>query len=82
MLKKVIMGLTFSGVLCSSVFGADCAELVTKYEAPDPASKTMQQIKRWVSRKIKDNAADAQALENCLIAKAADNPNKEQVAGK
>lgn len=60
---------------------ADCASLMQKYDAPDPASKTMNQIQRWVSKKVTDSA-DAKALESCMVAQAADNPNKEQVAGK
>ena len=53
---------------------ADCSSLIAKYDAPDPAKKTMAQIS--------DNPGDAKELEACLIAGAADNPNKEQVAGK
>ncbi len=60
---------------------AQCAELMKKYNAPNPASKTMKQITRWISKKV-NNPADSQALESCMIALAADNPNKEQVAGK
>lgn len=61
---------------------ADCSSLITKYDAPDPAKKTMAQISRWIERKVSDNPGDAKELEACLIAGAADNPNKEQVAGK
>lgn len=60
---------------------ADCASLSKKYKAPDPASKTMSQVKRWVKRKVK-NSGDAKTLQKCLVAQAADNPNKVQVAGK
>ena len=42
----------------------------------------MAQISRWIERKVSDNPGDAKELEACLIAGAADNPNKEQVAGK
>lgn len=59
---------------------ADCSALMSKYDAPDPASKTMNQIKRWL-KKV-DNPDDAKTLETCMIAQAADNPNKIQVAGK
>lgn len=59
---------------------ADCTALMEKYRAPDPAAKTMNQIKRWI-KKIND-PADAKQLEDCMIAKAADNPNKIQVAGR
>ena len=63
-----------------SVILANCAALMQKYDAPDPASKTMAQINRWL-KKV-DNPADAKVLESCMIAQAADNPNKAQVAGK
>ena len=61
---------------------ADCSSLIAKSDAPDPAKKTMAQISRWIERKVSDNPGDAKELEACLIAGAADNPNKEQVAGK
>ena len=61
---------------------ADCSSLIATYDAPDPAKKTMAQISRWIERKVSDNPGDAKELEACLIAGAADNPNKEQVAGK
>ena len=61
---------------------AACSSLIAKYDAPDPAKKTMAQISRWIERKVSDNPGDAKELEACLIAGAADNPNKEQVAGK
>lgn len=72
--------LTVFGI--SILSGADCGSLITKYDAPDPAKKTMAQISRWIERKVSDNPGDAKELEACLIAGAADNPNKEQVAGK
>ena len=65
-----------------SLSAADCLSLIAKYDAPDPAKKTMAQISRWIERKVSDNPSDAKELEACLIAGAADNPNKEQVAGK
>lgn len=70
---------TFAICLISA---ADCSSLIAKYDAPDPAKKTMAQISRWIERKVSDNPSDAKELEACLIAGAADNPNKEQVAGK
>ncbi len=79
-MKKVIFSfLLFS---TSILFAASCEELAAKYNAPDPATKTMAQISRWIERKVGDNPSDASQLESCLIARAADNPNKEQVAGK
>ncbi len=74
---KVFIGLS---LFFGYSFGADCSALAKKYNAPDPASKTMKQIKRWVKRKVK--TADAKDLEKCLIAGAADNPNKSKMAGK
>lgn len=79
-MKKLLLFIFISGIFSSFAF-ADCSALASKYEAPDPASKTMNQIKRWVKRKVKD-ASEATELENCLIAGAADNPNKTTVAGK
>lgn len=64
-----------------SVMLGNCEALMQKYEAPDPGSKTMAQITRWISSKV-DDSADAKTLESCMVARAADNPNKEQVAGK
>ncbi|WP_394950704.1 hypothetical protein [uncultured Helicobacter sp.] len=64
-----------------SIMLGNCDALMQKYNAPDPASKTMSQISRWVSSKVEDSN-DAKTLESCMIARAADNPNKEQVAGK
>lgn len=78
-MKKLILSLML-GVFPSLAF-ADCASLIKKYDAPDPAAKTMAQLERWVSRKVED-AADAKELAKCLVARAADNPNKSQVAGK
>lgn len=64
-----------------SVMLGNCEALMQKYNAPDPGSKTMAQISRWISSKV-DDSADAKTLESCMVARAADNPNKEQVAGK
>ena len=64
-----------------SVMLGNCEALMQKYNAPDPGSKTMAQITRWISSKV-DDSADAKTLESCMVARAADNPNKEQVAGK
>ena len=58
-----------------------CKELLGHYKrVPDPSIKTMKQLKRWVKRKIKDG--NAKAVEECLVARAADNPNKTTVAGQ
>lgn len=77
-MKKVIF-FALIMMLPNAIF-ADCATLMSKYDAPDPGSKTMKQIKRWL-KKI-DNSADIKELEDCMISRAADNPNKSQVAGK
>ncbi len=78
-MKKIIL-LAMLGMLPTLAL-ADCKSLMKKYDAPDPATKTMNQLERWVSRKV-DDPADAKELAKCLIALAADNPNKAQVAGK
>ena len=60
---------------------ADCASLMAKYEAPEPESKTMKQIERWVNKKVTD-PKDASVLKECMVARAADNPNQVSVAGE
>jgi hypothetical protein len=77
MLKNAMIFLLF--VLFSIPAYADCDELMAKYHSPDPAKKTMKQLKRWVKRKVKDG--NAKELKECLVARAADNPNKATVAG-
>ena len=76
-MKKIVSFLLV--VSFSSYVYADCSDLMKKYHAPDPSTKTMKQLERWVKRKVK--TGDAKALKECLIAQAADNPNKEAVAG-
>lgn len=80
-MRLMVIFLTFIATF-ALLSAADCSSLITKYDAPDPAKKTMAQISRWIERKVSDNPGDAKELEACLIAGAADNPNKEQVAGK
>lgn len=80
MMKKIILTILLALNLPSLSLGA-CADLMQKYNAPDPAQKTMSQIARWVKQKVSD-ARDAKELESCMQARAADNPNREQVAGK
>ena len=77
-MKKIISFLVVA-IFATNIY-ADCAELIKKYNAPDPSTKTMKQLKRWVKRKVK--TADADKLKECLVARAADNPNKEAVAGE
>lgn len=81
-MRKILFSaavVCFVGV--SLIHAEDCDTLMSKYKAPDPSKKTMAQLKRWVSRKVENNA-DASSLETCLVSQAADNPNKDQVAGK
>lgn len=65
--------------LCA--LGADCDALCKKYSSPNPASKTMAQLERWVKNRV-DNPKDAVVLKDCLVAGAADNPNQASYAGK
>lgn len=41
----------------------------------------MKQVERWINKKVSD-PADAAVLKECMIARAADNPNQVSVAGK
>ncbi len=77
-MKKALLICTLCLPLLSL---ADCASLAAKYNAPNPASKTMAQIERWVNNRV-DNSKDAAELRECLIAGAADNPNQASYAGK
>jgi len=77
MRKYILLLLVF---VAPMIMSADCMSLMKKYDAPDPASKTMAQINRWLKKL--DNSADMKVLEKCMIAQAADNPNKAQFAGK
>lgn len=79
MMKKALCALAVILPLCA--FGADCASLMSKYSAPNPASKTMAQLERWVKNRV-DNPKDAAELKECLVAGAADNPNQASYAGK
>ena len=47
--------------LCA--FGADCDALCKKYSSPNPASKTMAQLERWVKNRV-DNPKDAAVLKH------------------
>lgn len=78
-MKKVIFALFLT--LPIFAFANDCDTLMKKYEAPEPESKTMKQVERWVSKKVKD-PKDAAILSECMVARAADNPNQVSVAGK
>ena len=75
--------ITFIFVACLPLcaFGADCGALCKKYSSPNPASKTMAQLERWVKNRV-DNPKDAAVLKDCLVAGAADNPNQASYAGK
>ncbi len=79
MSKKIIATITLIGFLSNPLY-SDCGDLMAKYNTPDPSVKTMKQLKRWVKRKVKDG--NKKAVEQCLIDRAADNPNKATVAGE
>ena len=79
MKKKLIATAILIGLLPSAIY-ANCDVLMSKYKTPDPSVKTMKQLKRWVKRKVKDT--NKGAVEQCLLDRAADNPNKATVAGK
>jgi len=76
-MKKILL-FVISVTFVTNMY-ADCDGLIKKYSAPDPSTKTMKQLERWVKRKVK--TGDANNLKECLVALAADNPNKEAVAG-
>ena len=77
-MKKILIISTMLLAFASQA-SAGCSELIAKHNAPDPSTKTMKQLERWVKRKVKD--ADAAPLTECLVARAADNPNKAAAAG-
>jgi len=80
MINRILVSIILVGIV-SSMGYASCTELLSKYKrVPDPSVKTMKQLKRWVKRKVKDG--NAKAVEECLVSKAADNPNKSTVAGQ
>ena len=64
-----------------SLYAGECQELMAKYNTPNPETKTMKQLKRWVKRKLK-RVAEKDKVLKCLIDRAADNPNKATVAGE
>ena len=76
-MKKIIL----ISLAASFILAADCDALITKYHAPNPEFKTMKQVKRWVKRKSSRLGSDKDALLQCLISRAADNPDKAEVAG-
>ena len=77
-MKKVSLALI---LLCSFSFADSCDTLIKKYHAPNPNFKTMNQLKRWVKRKASKLGADKDKLLQCLISRAADNPDRPEVAG-
>ena len=80
MKNKILLSVILLCVVSTSSY-ASCSELLSKYKGvPDPTVKTMKQLKRWVKRKVKDG--NAKAVQECLVSKAADNPNKSTVAGQ
>jgi hypothetical protein len=79
MKNKIIVSAILLAALTSGV-NADCTSLMETYNTPDPSVKTMRQLKRWVKRKVKDE--NKNAVEKCLVDRAADNPNQATVAGE
>ena len=80
MKNRIIASAILVSFLTTSVY-ADCASLLSNYKrVPDPSVKTMKQLKRWVKRKVKDR--NEKAVSECLVSRAADNPNKATVAGQ
>jgi len=77
-MKKILIAITLC-VGFSHLNAGECKDLMAKYNVPDPSTKTMKQLKRWVKRKVKDE--NKAKIEKCLIDRAADNPNRSNVAG-
>ena len=84
-MKKGFLVLAAFGVACfagnANAASVDCAPLCDRYKAPNPASKTMAQLERWVKNRVADDT-DAANLKECLLTGAADNPNQANYAGK
>lgn len=78
-MKKFVLALILA--LLPSFALANCQALMAKYNAPNPASKTMVQIQRWIRNNV-SNANEANTLQECLFAGAADNPNQASFAGR
>ncbi len=78
MKKIIIISILF--LFGNLLIAGECEDLIAKYHAPNPATKTMKQLKRWVKRKVKDE--NKKKIQECLVARAADNPNKATVAGE
>jgi len=83
-MKKMIAAAILLGLLSSSSM-ADCKTLMSQYNAPDTSTSLMRKLKRWVKRGVKRGKipeSDKQVLLDCLIDRAADNPNRATVAGQ
>jgi len=78
-MKKIVTLFTAVS-MTSFLFAGECEDLMAKYHTPDPATKTIKQLVRWTKRKVKDE--NKKKVMECLIARAADNPNKATVAGQ
>ena len=68
-------------IVFSFVKAGECERLISKFHAPNPEYKTMRQLKRWVDSNIPNSPEKSKLLE-CLIEKAADNPNREMIAAE
>ena len=69
-------------LLFSFLFANERDDLIKKYHAPKPETKTIRQLNRWTKRKHKkvDLSIRKKILE-CLIANVADNLNRSTFAG-
>ncbi len=76
-MKKLVLA-----VMVCFCFGYSCSELIQKFHAPNPQTKTMKQLKRWVNNHISKKNPLKEDLLQCLIDNAADNPNQETIAGE
>lgn len=78
-MKKLILIILGFNIL----FAFTCKGLLRKYSAPNPDKMTMKQLKRWYKKH--QNSIPGYLREDvfeCLIDNAADNPNKETIAGE
>jgi len=66
----------------SFLFANECDDLIKMYHAPKPETKTIRQLNRWVKRKLRNaDLSIKKKILQCLITRAADNPNKATFAG-
>jgi len=76
-------GIFFLTLFAALMFGYTCDDLIKKYNAPNPEKRTMKQLKRWFKKHTGNILPDEREdLFECLIDNAADNPNREMIAGE